>query len=136
MAHALENYSGLCKNIHGHTYQLEVTVRGHTAHSPVSPKDGMLIDFSDLKKLVNTHIVELWDHALMLNASTPKSILDEVINHYERVIIVDFQPTTENMLAYIAEKVQTILPENVYLYSLKLSETQNSYAQWVATDNC
>ncbi len=136
MAHALQNYSGLCKNIHGHTYHLEVTVRGETAQSPVSPKDGMLIDFSDLKKLVNTHVVDIWDHALMLNANSPAALLEEVQKHYEKVIIVPFQPTTENMLAFLAQKIQEVLPENVYLYALKLSETPNSYAEWVATDNC
>ncbi len=135
MAHALDNYQGLCKNIHGHSYQLNVTVRGETAQSATSPKNGMLIDFSDLKKLINTHIVDHWDHSLMLNADTNPAVIKEVTTHYERVMIVPFQPTTENLLAYLAEKIQSILPEGVKLYALKLSESQNSYAEWVASDN-
>ncbi|PKP27372.1 MAG: 6-carboxytetrahydropterin synthase QueD [Bacteroidetes bacterium HGW-Bacteroidetes-19] len=135
MAHALDSYDGLCKNIHGHTYHLEVTVVGNPVSDSLSPKKGMLIDFTDLKRLINTEIVDVWDHALMLNETTNPDLIALLKESYERIIIVPFQPTTENMLCYLSEKIISILPKEVHLYSLKLKETENSYAEWYASDN-
>jgi len=135
MAHALDSYDGLCKNIHGHTYHLEVTVVGNPVSDSFSPKKGMLIDFTDLKRLINTEIVDVWDHALMLNETTNPDLIALLKESYERIIIVPFQPTTENMLCYLSEKIISILPKEVHLYSLKLKETENSYAEWYASDN-
>ncbi len=135
MAHALDSYDGLCKNIHGHTYHLEVTVVGNPVSDSFSPKKGMLIDFTDLKRLINTEIVDVWDHALMLNETTNPDLIALLKESYERIIIVPFQPTTENMLCYLSEKIGSILPKEVHLYSLKLKETENSYAEWYASDN-
>lgn len=135
MAHALDNYDGLCKNIHGHNYHLEVTVSGIPVVDIASPKKGMLIDFSDLKKIINRDIIEVLDHALMLNQDTNPELMALLKKSYERVIMVPFQPTTENMLCYLADTIKKILPEGVHLYSLKLKETENSYAEWYAVDN-
>lgn len=135
MAHALDSYDGLCKNIHGHTYHLEVTVVGNPVSDSSSPKKGMLIDFTDLKRLINNEIVDVWDHALMLNETTNPDLIALLKKSYERIIIVPFQPTTENMLCYLSEKIISILPQEVHLYSLKLKETENSYAEWYASDN-
>ena len=135
MAHALDNYDGLCKNIHGHNYHLEVTVSGIPVVDTLSPKKGMLIDFSDLKTIINREIVDVLDHALMLNDATNPDLISLLKKTYERVIMVPFQPTTENMLCYLADTIQKVLPEGVLLYSLKLKETDNSYAEWYAIDN-
>lgn len=135
MAHALDNYDGLCKNIHGHNYHLEVTVSGIPVIDMSSPKKGMLIDFSDLKRIINHDIIEVLDHALMLNQDTNPELMALLKKSYERVIMVPFQPTTENMLCYLAETIKKILPSGVHLYSLKLKETENSYAEWFAVDN-
>lgn len=135
MAHALDNYDGLCKNIHGHNYHLEVTVSGIPVVDTLSPKKGMLIDFSDLKTIINREIVDVLDHALMLNDATNPDLISLLKKTYERVIMVPFQPTTENMLCYLADTIQKVLPEGVLLYSLKLKETENSYAEWYAIDN-
>lgn len=135
MAHALDNYDGLCKNIHGHNYHLEVTVSGIPVVDTLSPKKGMLIDFSDLKTIINREIVDVLDHALMLNDAANPELISLLKKTYERVIMVPFQPTTENMLCYLADTIQKVLPEGVLLYSLKLKETENSYAEWYAIDN-
>lgn len=134
MAHALNNYDGLCKNIHGHTYHFEVTVVGNPVMDNASPKKGMLIDFTDLKRIINTEIVDLWDHALMLNDTTHSDLVALLEKNYERIIMVPFQPTTENMLCYLADKI-SFLPKEVSLFSLKLKETENSFAEWYASDN-
>jgi 6-pyruvoyltetrahydropterin/6-carboxytetrahydropterin synthase len=70
MAHALWNYDGLCKNIHGHSYKLHVTVIGVPIDDSSSTKDGMVIDFSDLKRIVKTKIVDVFDHSFVVNKNS------------------------------------------------------------------
>ncbi|MFA7401023.1 MAG: 6-carboxytetrahydropterin synthase [Bacteroidales bacterium] len=135
MAHALMNYDGLCRNIHGHSYQLEVTVKGNINHHTDNAKKGMVMDFSDLKQIVNKHIIEHYDHALLLNAQTDPELISALKRNYKKILTVDYQPTNEQLLVDFASKIQAQLPPNVMLYKLRLSETQNSYAEWVATDN-
>lgn len=135
MAHALFEYDGLCRNIHGHSYNLQVTLFGEAKKKPGHPKDGMVMDFSELKKVVNSQIVERFDHALMVNSLFPNSQIKLLKQTTERIIIVDFQPTSENIVAYIAEILQQHLPIGVSLFSIRLNETVTSYAEWFASDN-
>jgi 6-pyruvoyltetrahydropterin/6-carboxytetrahydropterin synthase len=134
-AHALWNYDGLCKNIHGHSYILHVTIKGTPVSDPMSPKLGMVIDFSQLKKIVKDTIVDPLDHALMVNANTPHKELAETNQMFGRVIALPYQPTCENMIVDFASRIRACLPENVSLHSLRLHETATSYAEWFATDN-
>ncbi len=135
MSHALSNYDGLCRNIHGHSYKLQITLIGKPLNKEGDPKDGMVIDFSILKKLVKKHIVEPFDHSLMINNLAAHDKLIELGEMYERQHLVNFQPTTENMVIFIAEKLKKLLPEHLELFSLKLHETGNSFAEWFASDN-
>lgn len=135
MAHALPNYDGKCKNIHGHTYQLEVTVKGKTTPENDSPKNGMLIDFSILKELINKELNERWDHALILKEGENIELHQELKKQFERVFFVNYSPTTENLLCDFAQRISAILPNHVNLFSLKLMETPKSYAEWYASEN-
>lgn len=135
MAHTLYGYDGLCKNIHGHSYNLEVTLLGEPRKEPQHPKDGMVMDFSDLKEMVKTYIVNRFDHALMLSRLIPKQQQEILRQTSERIILVDFQPTSENIVAYIAEILQQHLPVDVTLFSIRLYETVTSFAEWFASDN-
>ena len=130
MAHALRNYDGLCRNIHGHSYKMDITLAGQPLHDETSPKNGMVMDFGDLKKLVNEEIISLLDHALGLNAKTDAQLVEVLKQNYEKIVTVDFQPTTENLLNFIAEKIKTRLPNDVKLSCLRLRETDTSYAEW------
>jgi 6-pyruvoyltetrahydropterin/6-carboxytetrahydropterin synthase len=135
MAHALLNYHGKCKNIHGHTYKLEVTVKGTLCNDDNSPKKGMLIDFSDFKKLIQDEIITKWDHALMIHENSDTALLVALKNNYEKVITTSFQPTTENMICQLVAIIKKILPLDIQLFSLRLYETEKSYAEWVASEN-
>lgn len=135
MAHTLYEYDGLCKNIHGHSYNLEVTLIGEPTKEPGHPKDGMVMDFSELKGMVKTSIISRFDHALMVNKLIPKKQLELLKQTTERIILVDFQPTSENIVAHIAEILKQHLPKTVSLFSIRLFETVTSYAEWFATDN-
>ena len=132
-AHALYNYDGKCRNIHGHSYVLYVTVKGSPINDESNCKNGMILDFSDFKRIVNDTIVEQFDHALGLRSEAPMA--EELGRAYEKVVLVDFQPTCENMLQYFASVIESNLPENVQLFSLKLHESPSSYVEWFADDN-
>ncbi len=134
MAHALLGYDGLCRNIHGHSYTLVVTVIGSPIIDDASPKNGMLIDFKDLKSIIRSTIVDRFDHALVLNADTPKDLLEMMMKNYEKIVLLPYQPTTENMIADMAAQIKVLLPSNLGLYSLRLRETPTSYAEWFAGD--
>ena len=133
---ALYGYDGKCKNLHGHSYKLSVTVIGTPITDKTNPKFGMVIDFTDLKRIVTEEIVDKFDHATIFNKNTPhvklaKTLKDEGHN----VLLVDYQPTTECMVTDFARKITKRLPINLRLHSLKLQETESSYAEWVSTDN-
>ena len=134
-AHALYGYDGKCKNIHGHSYKLSVTVIGTPISDTNHVKYGMVIDFGDLKKIVASEIVNKFDHATVFNKNTPHiELAKELEKRDHNVILVDYQPTSEMMLVDFAEKIINRLPENVKLHSLKLQETGTSNAEWYASD--
>ena len=135
MAHALWNYDGSCSNIHGHSYKLFVTLIGEPVIDKKNPKYGMVVDFSDIKKLVKTRVVDEFDHALMISSDADANTLKSTMQMFNRLKVVDFQPTCENILIHIAELIRHKLPDNIALHSLKLRETGNSYAEWYAEDN-
>ena len=133
MAHALHGYDGLCKNIHGHSYKLWVTLRGDIKDEPGHKKDGMVLDFSMLKKLVKPTIIDKYDHSLVLNANSPHADID--LSAFEKVFHLPYQPTSENLVNDFAEKIIAMLPEHIILYKIVLSETENSFAEWCHDDN-
>ncbi len=135
MAHALWNYDGLCKNIHGHSYIFQVTVLGEPCSDESNPKYGMVMDFGDLKKIVKEEVVDPMDHSIVVSDKAPTEKLLQVPQMTERYHIVSYQPTCENLLIDFAQRIKKRLPEHISLFSLKLHETGNSYAEWYASDN-
>jgi 6-pyruvoyltetrahydropterin/6-carboxytetrahydropterin synthase len=134
--HALYGYDGKCKNVHGHSYKLSVTVIGTPILDSTNVKYGMVIDFSDLKKIVREEIVDQFDHATVFNQNTPHiELAKELISRDHHVILVDYQPTSENMVIDFAQKIKNRLPDSIKLFSLKLQETETSFAEWFASDN-
>ena len=130
MAHALYGHDGQCKNIHGHTYHLEITVEGLPLNRPGFTDDGMVMDFSDMKKIVHDAIVKKLDHALVLNQNAPYSDNKDFLNQFEKVVILPFQPTCENLVLYFADALECAFVANIKLYSIRLDETPTSYAVW------
>jgi 6-pyruvoyltetrahydropterin/6-carboxytetrahydropterin synthase len=135
MAHALSGHDGPCRHIHGHSYELFVTIKGHPLNDPSSPKNGMVMDFGDLKKIVKSAIIDRFDHALVLNSRFKSNFCETDNDLFAKVIWVDFQPSSENLLIYFAEILKPLLPATVRLHSLKLRETVTSFAEWYADDN-
>jgi 6-pyruvoyltetrahydropterin/6-carboxytetrahydropterin synthase len=135
MAHALWNYDGACRNIHGHSYKLYVTVAGIPNPDNHNPKFGMVMDFKDLKQMIKKPVVDLLDHSLAIYKEARNEAFEEVRKMYDKVHVFDFQPTCENLVLFIVERIQSILPDNLVLHSVKLNETATSFAEWYASDN-
>ena len=134
-AHALSFHDGACKNIHGHSYKMEVTVIGSPNEDSKSSKEGMVIDFSELNALVNDLIISKVDHAVILG---PDNIKNQ--HEYGKVFTLPNRPTCENMVTFFAD----LLRQEIYkryqgvisLLAIRLWETDNSYAEWNAYENC
>ena len=134
--HALYGYDGKCKNVHGHSYKLSVTVIGTPIEDTQDVKYGMVIDFKDLKVIVQEEIVEKFDHATVFNKNTPHvELAHELQTRGHNVILVDYQPTSEMMLVDFAAKINAKIPDTITLHSLRLQETATSYAEWFASEN-
>ena len=134
--HALYGYDGKCRNIHGHSFKLYVTVIGNPIPDTSHVKYGMVIDFSDLKKIVKEEIVDVFDHATVFNKNTPHvELAKELSDRGHNVLLVNYQPTSEMMVIDFAEKIKQRLPKQTQLFSLRLQETASSYAEWYAGDN-
>ncbi|AFU68254.1 6-pyruvoyl tetrahydrobiopterin synthase QueD [Psychroflexus torquis ATCC 700755] len=135
-AHALYGYDGKCRNIHGHSYKLDVTVIGEPITDMDNVKCGMVIDFGDLKYIVKSQVVDKMDHAIILNKETPHIELAQTLKSSGHdVILVDYQPTSENMVIDFAKSIQSKLDPTIKLHSLKLRETGTAFAEWFASDN-
>jgi 6-pyruvoyltetrahydropterin/6-carboxytetrahydropterin synthase len=133
--HALYGYDGLCKNVHGHSYKLSVTVIGKPIEDQSHVKFGMVMDFSDLKAIVNRLIVKPFDHATVLNTNSPhKELADSMEKRGHKIMRVNYQPTSEMMVVDFAEKIAKELPKHLSLHHLILRETETSYAEWYAAD--
>lgn len=128
MAHAIYGYSGACKDIHGHSYELHVSVCSDEEDTNYIPAPGLLIDFKDIKKLVTELIVNKMDHHLLLSQDFLNN--NKTISAAENLVIFEAEPTAENLIVYIRNMIKQNLPKHIRLTHLKLYETKDSYAEW------
>jgi 6-pyruvoyltetrahydropterin/6-carboxytetrahydropterin synthase len=122
-SHYLPDHPGKCKNLHGHTYKLQVGVKGE-----VDPKTGMVVDFGRLKELVDSIIVEKLDHYHLNSLSFIHSDLQDFPSRL---------PTAEQMVKWIVLTLNSYFLDEweglVLLSFVRLYETPTSYAEWRAT---
>jgi 6-pyruvoyltetrahydropterin/6-carboxytetrahydropterin synthase len=135
MAHALFGYDGPCKNIHGHTYHLSITLIGTPIQDTTEVKLGMVIDFTDLKAVVKKNIIDVFDHALVVNEAASYAHSDVFKNEFGKVILSKFQPTCENLLLHYVDLIKDKFAPNIQLVSARLEETPSSYSEWFLSDN-
>jgi 6-pyruvoyltetrahydropterin/6-carboxytetrahydropterin synthase len=135
MAHALMGYHGLCKNIHGHTYRLRVTLLGKILSDYSSAEDGLVIDFSVIKEIVKKNIVDIFDHSLVLRKDSPINDSFDLSQFYQRVIYTDFQPSCENLMMEFKRRMDPLMPDGVKLAAIRLEETPTSFSEWLLSDN-
>lgn len=132
MAHAIYGYSGACKNIHGHSYELQVTVSSVHDYKDYIPAQGFVIDFKDIKKLVNIAVIEYFDHKMVLS----RNFLMEnpSFSSQKNLVAWEVEPTAENILLYIKQALNEKMRGELKLVQLKLYETKDSYAEWILDD--
>ena len=124
-AHNIPEHSGLCKNLHGHTYLLEVTLLGEDNSLD---RKGMLLDFGELKRLINHLVVDKWDHSVLIYPQTDfeKDLVYLLNKHDRRVIVFDKVPTAENMAIEIKKTLEKYIRAK---FRVKLYETPTSFAE-------
>lgn len=130
MAHVLKDYDGSCQNIHGHSYELRMTVKGEPICAPANPKNGMVMDLHDLKCLVNDNIISRLDYVFVASSVRPADFISIVRRDFKKIVVVDYQPTSENLIMNMASKLQPLLSAIVALHSIRLQETLGSYVVW------
>jgi 6-pyruvoyltetrahydropterin/6-carboxytetrahydropterin synthase len=135
MAHVLRNYDGPCRNVHGHSYRLFVTISGTPVSDNDNPKNGMVIDFTELKNIVLKKIVNQFDHSVIVSKDFDREKMEMMSKTFGNTVIVEYQPTCENLIADFAARLKNEMPQGIHLHSLKLYETAKSYAEWFASDN-
>ena len=122
MGHRLSFHEGKCKNLHGHSYKCLVELTGDP------DKNGMVMDYYDLKKVVEPILDEL-DHSFMVYKKDFEMI--EVLEKLNsRKVVVDFETTAENICLYLLKKIKSSnLPKNIHSIKVRVLETDNSYAE-------
>jgi 6-pyruvoyltetrahydropterin/6-carboxytetrahydropterin synthase len=120
--------------VHGHSYRLFVTLSGIPVDEPGNPKNGMVLDFGELKKIVKKEIVNIFDHTLVIYRNE-KEKAEHFSEMFGNVVLVDYQPTCENMVADFASRISIHLPSGIKLHNLRLYETGTSFAEWYSSDN-
>ena len=116
-AHKLPFHGGLCKNLHGHSFKLEIGIRGHIKQAIAGNSDdselGMIIDFSKLISIVNEEVISKLDH----------TYLNDCLEN----------PTAENLIMWIAYCLAPIFErEGIFLQLVRLWETKDSHIEWIA----
>ena len=123
-AHILTNHRGLCKNLHGHTYRVDIALAGD-----VDDNGDMIMDFKDLKSVAEEIICERFDHAFIYNTNSPgeREIAAVVEKNNMRTVAITFRSTAENLARYFYEELKSRLPA---LVSVKVWETDTSSAEY------
>ena len=129
MGHRLLDHKSKCNNVHWHRYKAEISLEGDIVAKPGDSQNGMVVDFSDIKKIAKEYIDSELDHSYMFQAGDP--IGQAVQEQWLKSIQVSFPPTAENIAVYLYEKLQALytkgLGDTVRLYAIKLWETPTGY---------
>ena len=134
MAHAIAGYEGACKDIHGHSYELHVTVSNTNIQADkYIPAPGFILDFKELKKHIQTTVTDELDHKLILSAGFLKNNTDRTNSFLKNLLVWEVEPTAENLLVFIRLRLNEVLPDNIRLTRLRLYETKDSYSEWLCS---
>ena len=129
--HRIPNHKSQCRNLHGHRYALEITLSGDIITKEIS-ENGMVMDFSDVKRIARESVVDVWDHAFLVYAGDTEVLkfLNSLPNH--KTIIFPSVPTAENMAAeafrILKNQYQDTYGNHLKLERVRLYETPNSWA--------
>ena len=132
MGHRIPNHNGQCRYPHGHSYKLEVTLKGTPITTKGASDEGMLIDFSDLKKILKEKIQSVLDHRFIIAEEDHffKKALGEEASRELKIVYMPFIPTSENLIIWCYEQIKNEFPENLSCSKLKLYESSSSWSEY------
>jgi 6-pyruvoyltetrahydropterin/6-carboxytetrahydropterin synthase len=133
MAHAIHGYEGPCKHVHGHSYELHLSITGENTGTEYIPAPGFEVDFKDIKQLVVSEVIDQLDHKLVL--SHDFLAVHPSFAGQKNLVSWEVEPSAENLLIFIAKKLKERVPAHSRLSYMKLYETKNSYAEWFNPDH-
>ena len=133
--HRIPDHNSQCRNLHGHRYVLEITLTGGVIDKDGQSDNGMIMDFSDVKKLANSALVDVWDHAFLVYEKdhAVRTFLDSLPNH--KTVVLPLVPTIENLAKIAFDILKAVYTDNfgtgLTLHKIKLFETPNCWAEIV-----
>ena len=134
--HRIPEHRSQCRNLHGHRYVLEITLTSDIVQAPGESDNGMLMDFSEIKRIAKHHVVDVWDHAFPVfqGDCAVLEFLQSLPDH--KTVVLDLIPTAENLAAIAFE---TLAPHYYGHYGaafrlskVRLYETPNCWADYSA----
>lgn len=130
--HRIPNHKSQCCNLHGHRYVIEITLGGDIIQNEQASEDGMVMDFSDVKRIARESVVDVWDHAFIVykNDQVVLDFLNTLPDH--KTVVFETVPTAENMAAeafrILKNQYQDTYGNHLTLSCVRLYETPNSWA--------
>ncbi len=130
--HRIPNHNSQCKHLHGHRYTIEITLSGDVITTEGVSEQGMVMDFSDVKRIAKEHVVDAWDHAfLVYRRDQPvMDFLNSLPGH--KTVVLDVIPTAENLAKVAFDLLQPayrdIYGNHLRLERVRLYETPNNWA--------
>ncbi|MFT6067385.1 MAG: 6-pyruvoyltetrahydropterin/6-carboxytetrahydropterin synthase [Methylophilaceae bacterium] len=130
--HRIPNHKSQCRNLHGHRYVIEITLGGDIIQNEQASEDGMVMDFSDVKRIARESVVDVWDHAFIVykNDQVVLDFLNTLLDH--KTVVFETVPTAENMAAeafrILKNQYQDTYGNQLTLSRVRLYETPNSWA--------
>ncbi len=134
--HRIPDHNSQCRNLHGHRYALEITLIGDIINQEKMSENGMVMDFSDVKKIARESVVDVWDHAFLVykNDQTVLDFLNTLPQH--KTVVFPTVPTAENMAAeafrILKNQYKDTYGNHLKLACVRLYETPNSWADALA----
>lgn len=134
--HRIPHHNSQCRNLHGHRYVIEITLSGDIIRKEKVSESGMVMDFSDVKRIARESVVDVWDHAFIVykNDLEVLNFLNSLANH--KTVIFNEVPTAENMAAeafrILNNQYQDTYGNHLALARVRLYETPNSWADATA----
>jgi len=130
--HRILNHNSQCQHLHGHRYALEVTLSGDAITTEGAPEQGMVMDFSEVKTIARTHLVDAWDHAFLVYSGDTAIVnfLRSLKNH--KTVVLNSTPTAENLsleaFRLLDKAYQDTFGNHLKLKNVRLYETPNCWA--------
>lgn len=135
--HRIPSHKSQCRNLHGHRYAIEITLSGEIIHSEGISEDGMVMDFSDVKAIARSAVVDKWDHAFLVykGDTAVLDFLNGLPDH--KTVVMDCVPTAENMAAEAFRMLDRCYRDSygnhLRLERVRLYETPNNWADALQT---